>query len=57
MYYIGLDVGGTTFKAGIVNEQGTILHKDVMFVDSARTYVLYDDVSGKRSSQLLSSYL
>ena len=27
MLYIGLDVGGTTFKAGVVNEQGEILSK------------------------------
>ncbi len=27
MLYLGLDVGGTTFKAGVVNEQGEILHK------------------------------
>ena len=28
MKYIGLDVGGTTFKAGVVNEKGEILCKD-----------------------------
>jgi len=38
MYYIGLDVGGTTFKAGIVNEQGTILHKDAMPTGIERPY-------------------
>ena len=30
MMYIGLDVGGTTFKAGVVNEKGEILCKDAM---------------------------
>ena len=28
MMYIGLDVGGTTFKAGVVNDKGEILCKD-----------------------------
>lgn len=28
MLYIGIDVGGTTIKAGIVDEKGTILHKN-----------------------------
>ena len=27
MYYIGIDVGGTGLKAGVVNEEGKILHK------------------------------
>lgn len=27
MYYIGIDVGGTGLKAGVVDEQGKILHK------------------------------
>lgn len=26
--YIGVDVGGMSIKAGLVNEQGKILHKD-----------------------------
>lgn len=29
MVYVGIDVGGTTIKAGIVNEEGKILYKDV----------------------------
>ena len=28
MLYIGIDVGGTGIKAGIVDENGVILHKD-----------------------------
>ena len=28
MIYIGIDVGGTTIKAGAVDESGTILFKD-----------------------------
>ena len=28
MLYIGIDVGGTTIKAGVVDENGAILHKD-----------------------------
>ena len=28
MLYIGIDVGGTTIKAGVVDESGHILHKD-----------------------------
>ena len=28
MYYIGIDLGGTGIKAGIVDESGAILHKD-----------------------------
>lgn len=27
MYYIGIDVGGTNIKAGLVNEKGEILHR------------------------------
>ena len=27
MYYIGIAVGGTGLKAGIVSEEGKILHK------------------------------
>ncbi|HBT16895.1 MAG TPA: ROK family protein, partial [Firmicutes bacterium] len=27
--YIGIDIGGTTIKAGIVNEKGQILYKMV----------------------------
>ena len=38
MYYIGLDVGGTTFKAGVVDEQGKILHKDAMPTGIERPY-------------------
>ena len=38
MYYIGLDVGGTTFKAGVVTEEGKILHKDAMPTGIERTY-------------------
>jgi len=30
MYYIGIDLGGTKIKAGIVNEEGKILKKDSM---------------------------
>ena len=28
MLYIGIDVGGTSIKAGIVTKDGEILHKD-----------------------------
>jgi len=38
MYYIGLDVGGTTFKAGVVDEQGKILHKEAMPTGIERPY-------------------
>ena len=38
MYYIGLDVGGTTFKAGVVTEEGKILHKDAMPTGIERPY-------------------
>ena len=38
MYYIGLDVGGTTFKAGVVDEQGKILHKAAMPTGIERPY-------------------
>ena len=38
MYYIGLDVGGTTFKAGVVNEKGEILCKDAMPTGIERPY-------------------
>ncbi|MGN0990300.1 MAG: ROK family protein, partial [Candidatus Ventricola sp.] len=38
MYYIGLDVGGTTFKAGIVTEDGRIVHKDAMPTGIERPY-------------------
>ena len=38
MYYIGLDVGGTTFKAGVVTEDGRIVHKDAMPIGIERPY-------------------
>ena len=38
MLYIGLDVGGTTFKAGVVNEKGEILCKDAMPTGIERPY-------------------
>ena len=38
MLYIGLDVGGTTFKAGVVNEKGEILTKDAMPTGIERPY-------------------
>ena len=38
MYYIGLDVGGTTFKAGVVTQEGKILHKDAMPTGIERPY-------------------
>ncbi len=38
MYFIGLDVGGTTFKAGVVDEAGKILHKDAMPTGIERPY-------------------
>ena len=38
MVYIGLDVGGTTFKAGVVTEDGKILHKDAMPTGIERPY-------------------
>jgi len=38
MYYIGLDVGGTTFKAGVVDESGKILVKDAMPTGIERPY-------------------
>lgn len=38
MMYIGLDVGGTTFKAGVVNEKGEILCKDAMPTGIERPY-------------------
>ena len=38
MYYIGLDVGGTTFKAGVVDEQGKILHNAAMPTGIERPY-------------------
>ena len=38
MYYIGLDVGGTTFKAGVVTEDGRIVHKDAMLTGIERPY-------------------
>ena len=38
MYYIGLDVGGTTFKAGVVTEDGRIVHKDAMPTGIERPY-------------------
>ena len=28
MYYIGVDLGGTNIAAGIVNQDGAIVHKD-----------------------------
>ena len=38
MYYIGLDVGGTTFKAGVVTQDGRIVHKDAMPTGIERPY-------------------
>jgi len=38
MYYIGLDVGGTTFKAGVVNEKGEILVKNAYPTGVERPY-------------------
>ena len=28
MYYLGIDLGGMSIKAGVCNEDGVILHKD-----------------------------
>ena len=33
-YYIGIDIGGTSIKAGIVDENGTILVKDAVKTDA-----------------------
>ncbi len=38
MYAIGLDVGGTTFKAGVVTEDGRIMHKEAMPTGIERPY-------------------
>ena len=36
MLYIGIDVGGTTIKAGVVDEKGNILHKTSCITDVER---------------------
>ena len=36
MKYIGIDLGGTNIKAGIVNEDGTILYKDSVKTNAQR---------------------
>ncbi len=38
MMYMGLDVGGTTFKAGLVTPEGRIVHKDAMPTGIERPY-------------------
>jgi glucokinase len=42
MYYIGLDVGGTTIKAGLVDEAGKVLEsrRAVTVIDDLRRFVL-----------------
>lgn len=38
MYYIGIDLGGTNIKAGLVDEKGNILHKDSVKTLAHRHY-------------------
>ena len=38
MYYVGIDLGGTGIKAGIVDEQGNIIHKDSCPTGAERGY-------------------
>lgn len=38
MYYIGIDLGGTGIKAGVVDENGKIIHKDSVPTQSERHY-------------------
>src|SRR6185369_6917487 len=42
MYYIGLDVGGTTIKAGLVDEAGKVLEsrRAATVIDDLRRFVL-----------------
>ena len=28
LYYVGIDLGGTNIAAGLVDDQGNIIHKD-----------------------------
>ena len=37
MYYVGIDLGGTNIKTGIVNEQGKIVAKSSIPTKSDRT--------------------
>lgn len=39
-YYIGLDIGGTSIKYGLVDENGTILEKDSVKTDIAGSEIL-----------------
>ena len=45
MYYVGLDVGGTFVKGGIVDETGKILIKDSIPTGVGRPYseIIKDD--------------
>jgi glucokinase len=38
MYYIGIDLGGTNIAAGLVNEEGVIVHKDSVPTYRERAY-------------------
>lgn len=37
-YYVGVDLGGTNIKAGIVDENGNVLYKDMMPTGAGRHY-------------------
>ena len=44
MYYVGIDLGGTNIAAGLVDDQGNIIHKDSVPTLSDREYpeIIYD---------------
>lgn len=47
MYYIGVDIGGTNVKAGIVSEAGEILAKDMIPTNAGRHYTeVIKDIAG-----------
>ena len=37
MYYIGIDVGGTAIKGGIVDENGVVIIKDSVTTDAGQS--------------------
>ena len=45
MYYIGVDIGGTTIKYGIVDKDGKIIAQNSMITESISPYVIMDKLA------------
>ena len=52
-YYIGIDIGGTSIKASIVDENGNILVKDAVRTDARQERLAPDAAALKNDAGLL----